>query len=119
MYQPVSEFRISDSEIPKSFSIGLGFDAVGVVTEALINPDFNLTALIWPHLHPRIFGAGSTHLPCSGEVRCAFFLQGQVGVGDTTSYKKMDTFFNEYSGFKKSKEKYTRFRRFGGYLSVR
>ena len=119
MYQPVSEFRISDSEIPKSFSIGLGFDAVGVVTEALINPDFNLTALIWPHLHPRIFGAGSTHLPCSGEVRCAFFLQGQVGVGDTASFKRMDIFLNEYSGFQKNEEKYTSFRRFGGYLWVR
>jgi len=70
-----------DSEIPKLFSIGLGFDAVGLVTEAFINPDFNPTTLLWklksqalnyvlfawPHLHPRIFGAGSTHLPCSGE----------------------------------------------------
>jgi len=70
-----------DSEIPKFFSIGLGFDAVGLVTEAFINPDFNPTTLLWklksqalnyvlfawPHLHPRIFGAGSTHLPCSGE----------------------------------------------------
>jgi len=70
-----------DSEIPKFFSIGLGFDAVGLVTEAFINPDFHLTTLLWkiksqalnyvlfawPHLHPRIFGAGSTHLPCSGE----------------------------------------------------
>ena len=71
-----------DSEIPKFFSIGLGFDAVGLVTEVFINPDFHLTTLLWkiksqalnyvlfawPHLHPRIFGAGSTHLPCSGEV---------------------------------------------------
>ena len=60
MYQPVSEFRISDSEIPKSFSIGLGFDAVGVVTEALINPDFNLCPdmasstpqNLWRRIHP-------------------------------------------------------------------
>ena len=32
-----------DSEIPKLFTIGLGFDAVGLATEAFINPDFTLS----------------------------------------------------------------------------
>jgi len=77
----IAALNSKDSEIPKLFTIGLGFDAVGLATEAFINPDFTLTALIWklksqalnyvlfawPHIHPRIFGAGSTHLPCSGE----------------------------------------------------
>ena len=76
----IAALNSRDSEIPKLFTIGLGFDAVGLATEAFINPDFNPTTLIWklksqalnyvlfawPHLHPRIFGAGSTHLPCSG-----------------------------------------------------
>lgn len=77
----IAALNARDSEIPKLFTIGLGFDAVGLATEAFINPDFTLTALIWklksqalnyvlfawPHIHPRIFGAGSTNLPCSGE----------------------------------------------------
>jgi len=77
----IAALNSRDSEIPKLFTIGLGFDAVGLATEAFINPDFTLTALIWklksqalnyvlfawPHIHPEIFGAGSTHLPCSGE----------------------------------------------------
>ena len=78
----IAALNSRDSKIPKLFTIGLRFDAVGLVTEALINPDFTLTALLWklksqafnyvlfawPHIHPRIFGAGSTHLPCSVEV---------------------------------------------------
>ena len=48
-----------DSEIPKLFTIGLGFDAVGLVTEALINPDFTLSGhqgLAWSG---KLGGAGS------------------------------------------------------------
>ena len=48
-----------DSEIPKLFTIGLGFDAVGLATEAFINPDFTLSGhqgLAWSG---KLGGAGS------------------------------------------------------------
>ena len=69
-----------NSEIPKLFTIGLRFDAVGLATEAFINPDFNPTTLIWklksqafnyvlfawPHLHAWP-GMGSLGVPEADE----------------------------------------------------